>query len=177
MPSPIGHTLAGCAVALALIPPGMPQAWEAWAVCLISANLPDTDFIPGLLVGNPRAIHRGPSHTIIAALHRGSYWSVAVDMVSVALVAAGWADFPGVRVPRGPRLLDSRSRTDDRLAALASTISGAATVVSGNNFQKDRPPCRDERRVLVSSAGDRTRDFALEPRGRHRWRLSGSFHR
>lgn len=67
MPSPIGHTLGGCAVALALIPPGMPQAWEAWAVCLISANLPDTDFIPGLLVGNPRAIHRGLSHTLIAA--------------------------------------------------------------------------------------------------------------
>jgi hypothetical protein len=41
MPSPIGHTLAGCAVALALIPPGISQAWEAWACCLISANLPD----------------------------------------------------------------------------------------------------------------------------------------
>ena len=67
MPSPIGHTLAGCAVALALIPSGVPQAWEAWAVCLISANMADADFIPGLLIGNPRAIHRGPSHTIIAA--------------------------------------------------------------------------------------------------------------
>ena len=67
MPSPIGHTLAGCAVALALIPLGVPQAWEAWAVCLISANLADADFIPGLLIGNPRALHRGPSHTIMAA--------------------------------------------------------------------------------------------------------------
>ena len=67
MPSPIGHTLAGCAVALALIPPGMPQAWEAWAFCLISANLADADFIPGLLTGNPRTFHRGASHTIMAA--------------------------------------------------------------------------------------------------------------
>lgn len=67
MPSPIGHTLAGCAVALALIPAGVPHAWEAWALCLMSANLPDSDFIPGLLVGNPRAVHRGPSHSIMAA--------------------------------------------------------------------------------------------------------------
>ena len=50
MPSPIGHTLAGCAVALALIPPDTPQVWEAWALCLMSANLADLDFLPGLLV-------------------------------------------------------------------------------------------------------------------------------
>jgi inner membrane protein len=68
MPSPIGHTLAGCAVASALIPPGAPQAWEVWALCLISANLPDVDFIPGLLTRNPRAWHRGPSHSVMAAL-------------------------------------------------------------------------------------------------------------
>jgi inner membrane protein len=68
MPSPIGHTLAGCAVAFAFIPPGMPQAWEAWMLCLISANLPDVDFIPGLFTGNPRAFHRGPSHSVMAAL-------------------------------------------------------------------------------------------------------------
>jgi membrane-bound metal-dependent hydrolase YbcI (DUF457 family) len=68
MPSPIGHTLAGCAVAFACIPSGTPQAWEAWMLCLISANLPDVDFIPGFLSGNPRAFHRGPSHSVIAAL-------------------------------------------------------------------------------------------------------------
>jgi membrane-bound metal-dependent hydrolase YbcI (DUF457 family) len=68
MPSPIGHTLAGCAVAVALIPPGMPHAWEEWALCLISANLADVDFIPGLLTGDPRALHRGPSHSLMAAL-------------------------------------------------------------------------------------------------------------
>jgi len=67
MPSPIGHTLAGCAVALALIPPQMPQAWQAWTLCLVSANLPDVDFIPGLLSGDPRAFHRGPSHSLTAA--------------------------------------------------------------------------------------------------------------
>ncbi len=68
MPSPIGHTLAGCAVALAVMPSQMLQAWEAWALCFICANLPDVDFIPGLLTGDPRTFHRGPSHSVMAAL-------------------------------------------------------------------------------------------------------------
>ena len=68
MPSPIGHTLAGCAVGLALIPSQMPQVWEAWAWCLIGANLPDVDFIPGFLTGSPRTFHRGPSHSLMAAV-------------------------------------------------------------------------------------------------------------
>ena len=68
MPSPIGHTLAGCAVALALTPPQMSQAWQAWALCVISANLADMDFIPGLLTGDPRHFHRGPSHSLMAAV-------------------------------------------------------------------------------------------------------------
>jgi membrane-bound metal-dependent hydrolase YbcI (DUF457 family) len=68
MPSPICHTLAGCAVALILIPPGLPQAWEAWTLCLISANLADFDFMPGLLAGRPRAFHRGPSHSLVVGL-------------------------------------------------------------------------------------------------------------
>jgi membrane-bound metal-dependent hydrolase YbcI (DUF457 family) len=70
MPSPIGHTLAGCAVALALTPPQMSQsqAWQAWALCVISANLADMDFIPGLITGDPRHFHRGPSHSLMAAI-------------------------------------------------------------------------------------------------------------
>jgi LexA-binding, inner membrane-associated putative hydrolase len=68
MPSPVGHTLAGCAVALALTPPQMSQAWQAWALCVISANLADMDFIPGLLTGDPRRFHRGPSHSLMAAV-------------------------------------------------------------------------------------------------------------
>jgi len=84
MPSPIGHTLAGCAIALALIPPEMPHAWEVWAWCLLSANLPDLDFIPGLLAGKPRTFHRGPSHSIMAAL-------VASGLVAAL---ATWSSMP-----------------------------------------------------------------------------------
>ena len=82
MPSPIGHTLAGCAVGLALIPSQMPQAWEAWAWCLIGANLPDVDFLPGFLSGSPRTFHRGPSHSLMAAF------------VAAGLAATLWMDSP-----------------------------------------------------------------------------------
>jgi hypothetical protein len=30
MPPPIGHTRAGCAVALTLIPSSVPRVWEVW---------------------------------------------------------------------------------------------------------------------------------------------------
>jgi membrane-bound metal-dependent hydrolase YbcI (DUF457 family) len=91
MTSPIGHTLAGCAVALALIPSGVPHAWEAWACCLISANLADADFIPGLLTGNPRAFHRGGSHTIMAA------FIVAATVASLwTWSAMSWLDRAGL---------------------------------------------------------------------------------
>jgi membrane-bound metal-dependent hydrolase YbcI (DUF457 family) len=102
MPSPIGHTLAGCAVALALIPPGIPQAWEAWACCLISANLPDADFIPGLLTGKPRAFHRGTSHTIMAAFIVAATgaslwtWSAMPWLVRAGLIFVAYASHVGL---------------------------------------------------------------------------------
>jgi membrane-bound metal-dependent hydrolase YbcI (DUF457 family) len=102
MPSPIGHTLAGCAVALALIPPGIPQAWEAWACCLISANLPDVDFIPGLLTGNPRAFHRGTSHTLVAAFIVAAIgaslwtWSAMPWLVRAGLIFVAYASHVGL---------------------------------------------------------------------------------
>jgi hypothetical protein len=66
MSSPIGHTLMGCAVAMAPIPSGMPRAWEVWAVCLISANLPDLDCSPRLLAGNPRGGHASSGLSLLA---------------------------------------------------------------------------------------------------------------
>jgi membrane-bound metal-dependent hydrolase YbcI (DUF457 family) len=83
MPSPIGHTLAGCAVALALIPPELLHGWEPWALCLISANVPDSDFIPGLLAGKPRTFHRGPSHSMMAAFMAAGLGALLVTWPSM----------------------------------------------------------------------------------------------
>jgi inner membrane protein len=102
MPSPIGHTLAGCAVALALIPPQMPHAWEAWALCLVSANLADLDFIPGLIVGRPRAFHRGLSHSVMAALMAAGLgaslmaWSAIPWFTRAGLIFLSYASHVGL---------------------------------------------------------------------------------
>ncbi|HEX7126188.1 MAG TPA: metal-dependent hydrolase [Thermodesulfobacteriota bacterium] len=66
MPSPLGHALAGLALAVALAP-GARVA--SAAVLAVAASLsPDLDFVPGLLVGDPgRYHHHGASHSVGAA--------------------------------------------------------------------------------------------------------------
>ncbi len=69
MPSPVGHSLAGlCGFLLGR--KGLPTRKQAWlfvgAVAL--ANLPDLDFIPGLLVGDPRVFHHQGAHSLAAAV-------------------------------------------------------------------------------------------------------------
>ena len=44
----------------------VPQVWLWLAIAI--ANLPDLDFLPGLLMGNAFAFHRRGSHTIMAAV-------------------------------------------------------------------------------------------------------------
>lgn len=76
MPSPIGHSLIGCATGiLLLVPRSVPRdlaraLWTArWALlaCAAVANAPDLDFIPGLLAGDLNAFHHGPSHSLVWA--------------------------------------------------------------------------------------------------------------
>jgi membrane-bound metal-dependent hydrolase YbcI (DUF457 family) len=35
---------------------------------VVAANVPDLDFIPGVLLGNPRLFHRGASHSLLAVV-------------------------------------------------------------------------------------------------------------
>jgi membrane-bound metal-dependent hydrolase YbcI (DUF457 family) len=71
MPTPVAHSLAGLAVHF--ISPALRgrQRWLAGMVVVALANLPDIDFIPGYLVGEPRAYHWGPTHSLLAALMAG----------------------------------------------------------------------------------------------------------
>ena len=102
MPFPVGHTLGGCALALAVIPSDTPHAWEAWALCLVSANLPDLDFIPGFLAGKPLAFHRGPSHSpaagLLAALLGASLftWSSIPWLTRAALIFLAYISHVGL---------------------------------------------------------------------------------
>src|SRR5688500_803129 len=66
MSTPLGHSLAGAAVGLALAR-GL-DARRAAAVGAAVAVAPDLDFIPGLLIGDPGRFHHAASHSIIAAV-------------------------------------------------------------------------------------------------------------
>jgi inner membrane protein len=69
MCSPIGHSLAGYliyCIGAKSISPKKDKVFFAAAV--VSANLPDFDVIPGLIVGQPNLYHHGISHSIGFAL-------------------------------------------------------------------------------------------------------------
>ena len=71
MPSPVGHTLFGLAFARASNVPLAGNRWLAIVVVALLANLPDLDFLPGYLLGEPTMYHRSLSHTLVAALAAG----------------------------------------------------------------------------------------------------------
>jgi len=68
MPLPIGHTLAGMAFFEAR--PGLffKNKWVDAFFIILLANLPDADFLPGLLLGFPNRYHHGVFHSLGAAL-------------------------------------------------------------------------------------------------------------
>jgi membrane-bound metal-dependent hydrolase YbcI (DUF457 family) len=90
MPLPVGHALAG--IGLQRLWPGMffRKGWHDALFCMLLANLPDADFLPGLLVGRPNLYHHGAFHSLGAAL-------------AAALLAAGMVRLAGRRAKPAPR--------------------------------------------------------------------------
>lgn len=43
---------------------GMPKIWKPFLFVLVFANLPDIDFIPGILIREPSVFHRGLMHSL-----------------------------------------------------------------------------------------------------------------
>jgi len=72
MPLPIAHSAAGLAGYLTFkkrTPDSSPkQELLLVGLCLFLANLPDLDFIPGFLCGEPGRFHHGPSHSLVVGL-------------------------------------------------------------------------------------------------------------
>jgi inner membrane protein len=64
MATPIGHTLAGL-TALTTAPRRPLRPLVLLAV--VMANVPDLDFLPGILVGMPTLYHQGVTHSLAAA--------------------------------------------------------------------------------------------------------------
>jgi inner membrane protein len=68
MPSPIGHALTGIAVNQARPGVFFANKWHEAVFFVFLANLPDFDFLPGLLTGYPNLYHHGIFHSLGAAL-------------------------------------------------------------------------------------------------------------
>ena len=68
MPSPIAHALAGMAMQQARRGYFFTQRWHDALFFMFLANLPDADFIPGLISGRPNLYHHGAFHSLGAAL-------------------------------------------------------------------------------------------------------------
>jgi len=67
MPSPVGHSLAGLCVVIATRN-RLPVSKQGWLLVgsIVVANLPDIDFLPGLVVGNLSSFHHQATHSLIA---------------------------------------------------------------------------------------------------------------
>ncbi len=83
MPLPLLHAAAGYAV----YHTGKRENtdWNLAASCIVLANLPDLDFIPGILVGHPDLFHHSFTH---------SYTMAAAVGLSAALLAKAWKNRP-----------------------------------------------------------------------------------
>ena len=71
MPSPVAHVLAGTAVFLIGTRP-KKRSHIVLSATLLGSIVPDFDFLPGFLIGDPSAFHHGISHSLGFALLFGT---------------------------------------------------------------------------------------------------------
>jgi len=84
MPSPVAHSLVGYCIYQ--LTPGAKRRhqWSLLALYLVLANVPDLDFIPGLLVGDAGRYHHGLMHSIGFAALFGLGFSVLLYLYKQA---------------------------------------------------------------------------------------------
>lgn len=72
MPTPVAHSLAGIALLALMLPSRKSKGiasdlreYSGWIMAaLVLSNLPDMDFLPGILSGDLNAMHHGYTHSI-----------------------------------------------------------------------------------------------------------------
>ena len=67
MPLPVIHTFAGYSIYKLSKKSNSKWRWIPLCVSIFLANLPDLDFLPGVLAGEATLFHRGFSHSLMAA--------------------------------------------------------------------------------------------------------------
>lgn len=90
MPSPIGHSLAGGIIYVISVKQ-VAKTWKSLLggilFCLIYSNLPDIDFLPGIIVGSLNKYHHVITHSL--------FFSVVLALLTgfIAGRKAGWLSF------------------------------------------------------------------------------------
>jgi inner membrane protein len=116
MATPLGHSLAGFAV-YTFVPSVKRDRLGLALLCIIMANAPDLDFLPGILAGRPALYHQGITHSIgfallvslgTAAVYRvwGQSFSLIFTTAFLAYLSHLVIDFfgPDGRLPYGEPL-------------------------------------------------------------------------
>jgi len=84
MPTPVGHSLVGATLYLALSPADRPLAhWRTGLLCVGSASAADLDFLVGAATGNWNRFHQGVSHSLTVAV------ILSLVMASLPLASLG----------------------------------------------------------------------------------------
>ena len=77
MPSPVAHSLMGYLIYRITPRERREPIWPSLLTCVFVANAPDLDFIPGVLLGDPRWYHHdGISNSLGAAVLFTCVWSL-----------------------------------------------------------------------------------------------------
>lgn len=71
MPSPLGHVLGGTAVYL-IATNNENRSKLTLGVTILGSVVPDFDFVPGVIIGEPAAFHHGISHSLPFAFFFGA---------------------------------------------------------------------------------------------------------
>ena len=72
MPTPLGHALAGIAAGTACCGSrSLLGHWRDLLLFSLAGQIPDLDFVPGIIMGDPDLYHHGVSHSVGAALIAG----------------------------------------------------------------------------------------------------------
>lgn len=73
MPLPFGHSLMGYALYESMPQQTKGISWRMILLFVLVANLPDIDFLPGLLMGHPNKFHHTLTHTLGFSLLIGGF--------------------------------------------------------------------------------------------------------
>ena len=87
MATSLGHSLAGYVVYRCSGKTKIPERFILMIICIVMANTPDLDFLPGILIGQPALYHQGLTHSlgfaVMASLGIAGIFSFKKKMFSV----------------------------------------------------------------------------------------------